>query len=268
MRHWMLLPALLLGLALGEAVAQSSPMGDSVLTVGLLLIQPTRLPQSLEKFEGEAVFLPVAYGTGFVVSEDGYVVTALHVIRLAESRRYEIQASSKRMVVCLNMPAQLYECKEVKVIGINEPDDLAVLKIIPLKGAEKLRALQLTSEKPKEGTEVWAAGYPGEKHGTLVVASGTFSNQGMSDDALVKDDPATHDEKLWFARMMVENGASGGPVYLRNGSVIGVIVNRSKEQAVTGFVPAQHVIDLLARTGVTNHPTDDPRKVVAPTPQN
>ena len=115
MRWRWLLPFMLVWLALGDAVSQSPPAGNSVLPVGLMVIQPTRLPQSLQQFEGQPVFLPIAYGTGFVVREDGYVVTALHVVRKAESRLPEIQASGKQVVVCLNTPAGSPECKEVEV---------------------------------------------------------------------------------------------------------------------------------------------------------
>jgi S1-C subfamily serine protease len=249
MCRWYLLPLLVLGLALGDLVAQSPPVANSVLPVGLLVIQPTHLPQSLEQFEGQVVLLPIAYGTGFVVREDGYVVTALHVIRKAESRLSEIQASGKQIVVCVNLPGALEDCKEVEVVATDDRNDLAVLKIKRLKGAETLPALPLTSEKPTENTEVWAAGYPERERGRLVVASGRFASRGLSEDALIKDDLRTDDGKLWFAKMTPENGASGGPVFLRNGSVIGVVVNRSDPPAMAGFVPAQHVIDLLAAAG-------------------
>jgi S1-C subfamily serine protease len=217
----------------------------------------------LQQFEGQSVFLPIAYGTGFVVREDGYVVTALHVVRKAETRLSEIQASGKQVVVCLNRPASSYECKEVEVVGTDERNDLALLKIKRPKGAETLRALPLTQETPTPDTEVWAAGYPERDARKLVVAPGKFSSRDVSDDASAKGHPATRTERLWFAEMTVENGESGGPVYLRNGSVIGVMVTRSDTRAIAGFVPAQHVMDLLARSGVTNQSADNSREATA-----
>ncbi|MBZ5600652.1 MAG: serine protease [Acidobacteriia bacterium] len=231
--------------------------------VGLLVIQPTRLPQSLQQFEGQSVFLPIAYGTGFVVREDGYVVTALHVVRKAETRLPEIQASGKQVVVCLNTPAGSPECKEVEVVGTDERNDLALLKIKRPKGAENLRALPLTPETPTPDTEVWAAGYPERDAGRLVVASGKFAGGNLPNETLAANDVSNHDRSLWLAEMMVENGESGGPVYLRNGSVIGVMVTRSDTQAIAGIVPAQHVIDLLVRSGVTNRSADNSRNATA-----
>jgi S1-C subfamily serine protease len=252
-------------MALGTAVAQAPPAGNSILPVGLMVIQPTRLPQSLQQFEGQSVFLPIAYGTGFVVSEDGYVVTALHVVRKAESRLYEIQASGKQVVVCLNATAGSYECKEVEVVGTDERNDLAVLKIKRPKDFQNLRALPLTTEKPTHDTDVWAAGYPEHQVGRLAVASGKFASWDIPDNRFTSNDATSRDRRLWFAQMTVENGESGGPVYLRNGSVIGVMVTRSDTQAITGFVPAQHVIDLLARSGVTSRSADNsPRATTGP----
>jgi S1-C subfamily serine protease len=245
MRSRNLLPLLVLSLAIGEAFAQSPRIVDSVLLVGTLIVEPTRLPESLQEFSGRVVFLPVAFGSGFVVRKDGYVVTALHVIRRAESRLGEIRASFKWLVVCTTSAAGLYHCKEAIVVGVDDLNDLAVLKITRLKG-DTLPALPLTSKKPAQGTEVWAAGYPG---GTLSVAAGTFSDVSNTP----ADNTATRSDGLWFAAMTIEKGTSGGPIYMRDGSVIGVMVARSDSQAVAGFVPAQHVIDLLARSGVALH---------------
>lgn len=262
MRWRRLLPFLFVWFALGNAVSQSPPAGDSVLPVGLMVIQPTRLPQSLQQFEGQSVFLPIAYGTGFVVREDGYVVTALHVVRKAESRLSEIRASGKQVVVCLNTPGS-YECKEVEVIGTDDRNDLALLKIKRPKGAAPLRALSLTAETPTKDTEVWAAGYPERDARKLAVASGKFAGGNLPNDTLAENGVTSHDRSLWLAEMMIENGESGGPVYLRNGSVIGVMVTRSDTQAIAGFVPAQHVIDLLSRSGVTNRSADHLRNAAA-----
>jgi S1-C subfamily serine protease len=228
-----------------------------------LVIQPTRLPQSLQQFEGQSIFLPIAYGTGFVVRDDGYMVTALHVVRKAESRLPEIQASGKQVVACLNAPAGAYECEEVEVVGTDDRNDLAVLKIKRPMGPESLRALSLASEKPTVDAELWAAGYPERNARKLAVASGKFFSGDVPGDASAKVDPTTPAGKLWFAEMKVENGESGGPVYLRNGSVIGVMVTRSDTHAIAGFVPAQHVIDLLARSGVTEPSVNNPPKTTA-----
>jgi serine protease Do len=230
------------------------------------VIQPTTLPQSLERFEGQDVFLPIAYGTGFVVSDAGYVVTALHVVRSAESRLPNIQSAGKQMVVCLGASPEPLDCKEVKIVGTDERNDLALLKIKRPNPAEMLHAMHLGSERPALGTEVWAAGYPARTGGRLVVALGTFSNGDLPDDGVAEDEPAAPARKMWLADMAVEDGTSGGPVYLHDGSVIGVVVTRSEAHTVAGFVPAQFVIDLLVRNGVANPAANNSPRTVPPGP--
>ena len=238
-----LLPAILLGLTWGEATAQSTLADNSVVPVGLLVIQPTRLPPSLERFEGQDVFLPIAFGTGFVVSETGYVVTALHVINRAKAILPTIQSSAKEMVVCLGVSPEPLDCEEVMIAASDESNDLALLKIKKARLAEALRPVHLSAERPLRGTEVWAAGYSERTAGRLVVATGTFSQEDEPADS-----PAS---RMWLANLVVENGDSGSPVYLHDGSVIGMVVTRSDSHTVTGFVPAQQVINLLVRNGVT-----------------
>jgi len=266
MRRWTVILLLLSvwGLIPGDAFPQSTPVGNSVVSVGLLVIQPTSLPEPLDRFDGQNVFLPIAFGTGFVVSEDGYVVTARHVISRAERRLPNIQSAGKQMVVCLGASPEPVDCKEVKIVGTDDRNDLALLKIKRPKRAELPRALHLGSERPARGTEVWSAGYPARTGGRLVVAPGTFSSSDRSDDSVVESESAAPTLRMWLADMAVEDGASGGPVYLQDGSVIGVVVTRSVAHTVTGFVPAQRVIDLLVRNGVANLPTRDSRKAIQP----
>jgi S1-C subfamily serine protease len=220
-----------------------------------MAVQPTRLPQSLQQFEGRAEFLPIAYGTGFVVREGGYVVTALHVVRKADARKLDIQASAKQVVVCLNAAAGAYECKEVEVVATDDRNDLAILKIKRPSDADTLLPLALTAEEPAHNADVWGAGYPDDSAGKLIVNSGKFSGGDVAKDAAAR--------RLWLAEIQVENGESGGPVLRRDGAVIGVMVTRSDSRAITGIVPAQQVIDLLARSGVTSSPLRDSRNATA-----
>jgi S1-C subfamily serine protease len=249
MRCWeTLLATIILGLTWGTAIAQSTLTADSVVSVGLLVIQPTHLPPSLERFEGQDVFLPIAFGTGFVVSETGYVVTALHVIKRARAILPSIQSSAKEMVVCLGVSPEALDCEEVMIAARDESNDLALLKIKKARLTEALRPVHLSAERPVRGTEIWAAGYSERTGGRLVVATGTFFQEDEPADPVESAAPAS---RMWLANLVVESGDSGSPVYLHDGSVIGVVVTRSDSHAVTGFVPAQHVIDLLVRNGVT-----------------
>jgi len=236
-------------LAVGEGAAQFYPAENSILHVGILVVQPSHLPPGMEKYRG-ITFLPMAFGSGFVVSREGHIVTTLHVIKRAEKLGSEIPVGGKKLIVCANRPARLYECDEARIIALDEGHQLALLKMKSIRRAQSLSAVRLSPSKPMEGTQIWAAGYPGNKGGQLTMTAGTFLGAGQSDTALAPSGFPLSGERFWFAEMTVENGASGGPVYLQDGSVIGVVVNRSATHAIAGFVPAQHVIALMARCGV------------------
>jgi S1-C subfamily serine protease len=238
-----LFDVLIVSLALCRAAGQPPTSEGSVLLVGIYIVQPTRLPVSFDNFGTQTVFLPVAYGTGFVVREDGYVVTARHVITRAESRLGEIHAAFKWMAVCSEGLNGSYDCKRVNVVATDDRTDLAVLKIMQPK-AKSLPTLQLTSQQPSPGTEVWVAGY---SRGRLSVRSGRFLGASGFPAEIAPEVRL----RLWLVALTVTNGTSGGPIYLRDGSVIGVVVARSDKGPVAGFVPARHVTDLLARCGIT-----------------
>lgn len=251
MGYFKLLVVLICSAALSQAIAQFCPVRDSIVHVGLLVVQPTRLPPSLEKYQGIS-FLPIAFGTGFIVSEDGHVVTTLHVIRRAEKLGTEIPVAGKKLVICANRPAELYDCDEVRIIAIDQDHELALLKMKSVPPTARLSVVRLSPTKPMEGDQIWAAGYPGEKRGQLTVTTGTFLGAGQSDAALVTSSSPMPGERFWFAEMTVENGTSGGPVYLQDGSVVGLVVNRSATRAIAGFVPAQYVIGLMVGSGIQN----------------
>lgn len=245
-KHLLALLVLVVTLSEAVAVAQSCPGENSVVRVGMLVVQPSQLPPRLERYRG-VPFLPIAFGTGFVVSEGGQVVTTLHVIRRAEKLGSEIPVAGKKLVVCVNRPTELYECHEVGIIAVDQAHDLALLKMKNVRPTASLSAVRLSPKKPVEGTQIWAAGYPGDTRGAqLAVTTGTFLGAGYSYAARAPSTASMPGSGFWFGEMSVEGGASGAPVYLKDGSVIGVLVNRSTTHAIAGFVPAQHVIALLA----------------------
>jgi serine protease Do len=241
-------------LTVSEGAAQFYPAENSIVHIGILVVQASYLPPGLEKYRG-ITFLPMAFGSGFVVSREGHIVTTLHVIKRAEELGSEILVGGKKLVVCANRPARLYECDEARIIALDEDHQLALLKMKSMRHAESLSAVRLSPSKPMEGTQVWAAGYPRNKGGQLTIAVGMFLGAGQSDTALAPSSSPTSGERFWFAQMTVENGASGGPVYLQDGSVIGVVVYRSATHPIVGFVPAQHIIALMTRSGIKHGTT-------------
>ncbi len=134
-------------------------------------------------------------GSGFFVSEDGYIVTNNHVI----------EDGSKFTVV-------LSDGKEhdAELIGTDPRTDLAVLKI---DTDDKLTYVEFGKKRPRTGDWVVAVGNPFGLGGT--VTAGIVSAHGRDIGSSRYDDFIQIDAA-------VNKGNSGGPSFNLNGEVIGV----------------------------------------------
>ena len=135
-------------------------------------------------------------GSGFIISEDGYVVTNNHVIQGADEITV-ILSDDKRL--------------KAKLIGRDPKTDLAVLKVeseVPLKAVKFGN-----SDKSRVGDWVVAIGNPFGLGGTvtagIISARGRDINSGPYDDFLQTD-------------ASINRGNSGGPMFNIDGEVIGV----------------------------------------------
>ncbi|HIO92552.1 MAG TPA: Do family serine endopeptidase [Leucothrix mucor] len=136
-----------------------------------------------------------AYGSGFILSADGYVVTNAHVIKDADS--IKVTLSDKREL-------------SAKLIGADEGSDIALLKI----EATGLPALELgDSSSLKVGQWVYAIGAP---FGLDYTAT-----QGIV-SALSRHLPDGNYVPFIQTDVAVNPGNSGGPLFDLNGKVVGV----------------------------------------------
>jgi serine protease Do len=158
-----------------------------------------------------------AEGSGFFVTEDGYIVTNNHVVKNAT--QVTVVTSDGR-----SQPA--------KVVGTDPQTDLAVLKVDG-KGYPFVR---FASQPPRVGDWVVAMGNPfglGETATAgIVSAHGRDIGEGPYDNFLQIDAP-------------VNRGNSGGPTFNVNGEVVGVntaIYSPSGGSVGIGFaIPADTV---------------------------
>lgn len=174
---------------------------------------------------------PVAQGSGFFISEDGYVVTNNHVV--ADGDAYS---------VVLDDGTEL----DAKLIGTDPRTDLAVLKIDDAK--RKFTYVKLGDDnKIRVGDWVLAVGNPFGLGGT--VTSGIVSARGRDIGAGAYDDFIQIDAA-------VNKGNSGGPAFDLSGEVIGIntaIFSPSGGSVGIAFaIPAstaKQVVDQLIKTG-------------------
>ena len=170
-----------------------------------------------------------ALGSGFIISQDGYVLTNNHVVEGAE-----------KVTVKLTDGREFH----AQVIGTDKTSDVAVLKI----DASNLPTVKIGDPaNSKVGEWVVAIGSPYGFDST--VTSGIISAKArqFSDDSPI---PFIQTD------VPVNPGNSGGPLFNLNGEVIGInsmIYSRTGGfQGLSFAIPidaAMHVKDQLVRTG-------------------
>jgi S1-C subfamily serine protease len=145
-------------------------------------------------------------GSGFVIDEEGHIVTNYHVIEGAED--LEVSFSNGLRV-------------RAEIVGTDTDSDLAILKVDVSPG--ELHPIPLgDSSALKVGQTVVAIGNPFRLSGTMTV--GIVSGQGRTLDSL----RTSPDGRNFSAGDLIQTdaainpGNSGGPLLNLNGEVIGV----------------------------------------------
>ena len=162
-------------------------------------------------------------GSGFIISEDGFLVTNNHVIK--DASEVSVKFSDGREF-------------DAKVIGTDPKTDLALLKI---ESTAKFTPIKFAADKPRVGDWVVAVGNPFGLGGTvttgIISASGRDIGAGPYDDFLQIDAP-------------INRGNSGGPAFNLKGEVIGVntaIFSPSGGSVGIGFaIPASTAEAIIA----------------------
>ncbi|MFV0293876.1 MAG: DegQ family serine endoprotease [Paracoccus sp. (in: a-proteobacteria)] len=158
-----------------------------------------------------------ALGSGFVISEDGYIVTNNHVIEGADKIEIEFKDGARR---------------SARVIGTDKQTDIALLKVdadgLPYVGFGD-------SDSARVGDWVLALGNPlgqGFSASTGIVSARGRSLSGAYDDFIQTD-------------ASINRGNSGGPLFSMDGEVIGVntaILSPNGGSIGIGFSMASNVV--------------------------
>ncbi len=162
----------------------------------------------------------ISSGTGCIISDDGVILTSLHVINKAKD--IEVVTSSGKTY-------------KAKVIGVlKNKNDLALIKINP---KEPLKTVKLgNSESIKVGQVVLAIGNPFGFRGTLttgIISRIDYQRKKIQTDAAINP------------------GCSGGPLVNLEGEVIGInqsIYNPDNNRSNIGIgfaVPSNYAKDFI-----------------------
>lgn len=161
-------------------------------------------------------------GSGFFISEDGYLVTNNHVI----------DGAGTVQIILANG-----DVLDAEVLGTDSRTDLALLKV----DGDDFTYVRLAAEQPRIGERVLAIGNPFGLGGS--VTSGIVSQQGRDIQ------PGPYDEFLQIDAA-INRGNSGGPTFNMRGEVVGVntaIFSPSGGNVGIAFaVPSTIVQDVVA----------------------
>ncbi len=168
---------------------------------------------------------PTAQGSGFFISEDGYVVTNNHVV-----------SDGQAFTVVMNDGTEL----DAKLVGKDSRTDLAVLKVDA--SSRKFTYVSFADDsKVRVGDWVVAVGNPFGLGGT--VTAGIISARGRDIGSGPYDDYIQVDAA-------VNRGNSGGPTFDLNGQVVGIntaIFSPSGGNVGIAFaIPASTAKDVIA----------------------
>ena len=147
-------------------------------------------------------------GSGFFVSNDGYLATNYHVIEDAK----EIEVSYNNGTEILSYSAE--------IIQSDPTNDLAILKINDSEFKKSLKIpYNLKTRSADVGSEVFALGYP-------MALSGMGEDIKFTDGKISSKTGFNGDIRLYQTTTPIQPGNSGGPLFDYDGNLIGI--NSSK----------------------------------------
>lgn len=160
-------------------------------------------------------------GTGFAISEDGYILTNAHVVDDALS-------------VTIVFPNDtLYKAD---IISSDAGVDLALLKV---NASKPLPSLTLAKESPPNGEEIYVIGNP--------LYFTNIANKGVIHEEIMLDD---WQQPVRLLQAPIYKGNSGSPVLQQDGQVIGAVFATTKYEPygrVGLFIPIEVVHQFLAK---------------------
>ena len=165
------------------------------------------------------------YGTGFIINEDGYIVTNYHVV----------EDSSKVSVTLYDESVYTAE-----VIGYEESNDIAVIKITPESEIESL--VYGVSSDLQVGDDVYVIGNPlGDLTFTLTTGVVSALNRLI-------DTGSDYNINMFQTDAAINSGNSGGPVFDKHGFVVGIASAKYASSSIEGLgfcVPIDDVRSMI-----------------------
>jgi serine protease Do len=192
---------------------------------------------------GEAVVqvrTPGGLGSGFIIKEDGYLITNFHVIENETQISVEVYHQNDGQL-------ERKSYKQVKIVAINKFADLALLKVEEKDAPKFARALLGDADALAVGERVFAIGSPLGLERTVtegIVSTKTRPMQG---------------ELYLQTTAQINPGNSGGPLFNLRGEVVGVTNMKITFGEGLGFaIPVEAVKNFLNHRDAFAYDNDNP----------
>ena len=193
----------------------------------LAVAKPSNIVTNAEDATNASVIIKrkdKGHGSGFVISNDGYIITNFHVIA------DEFNNKTAEIKAILSNGDEV----SVKVVRYNKMRDIALLKVE--NTFEK--AFFLSSEKTfKKLMDVYAVGTPKSLELGQSVSVGILSNERKRNN-----------NNLLQLNMSINSGNSGGPLFDKMGVLHGIVTSKLVGQSTEGVafaIPSYLVQDYL-----------------------
>ncbi len=188
-----------------------------------------RVRSSVVRIDGQAPSCSRALeGSGFV-SSAGRVVTNAHVVAGTSSVQVTVDGAKKY---------------SAQVVYFDAQTDVAVLNVPGLQA----KPLRIVFGGAKPGDPGFVLGYPGG--GPLTLSSSRVrSEQTLEGRNIYRDAQVRRD--VYLLRGQVRPGNSGGPVFDRDGNVVGVIFGVAVDDADTAFALTAKQVEPALKAGAT-----------------
>lgn len=192
---------LLSSLLASSAVVEAIPLSKIFQRVNPAVVEVLTSQHDYSRVRpGEKVY-GIGLGSGVVISKDGLVVTAAHVVQVADFVSVRFLNGRKVSAKILNSVVQA----DVALLQLeNIPDDLVVAKLG-------------NSDKVSTGDEVFVVGAPYGMNHTLTV--GHISSRRRPKDFSGQMVPI----EFLQTDASINKGNSGGPLFSMDGKVIGIV---------------------------------------------
>ncbi|MDA9771144.1 serine protease [Emcibacteraceae bacterium] len=156
------------------------------------------------------------HGSGFVISENGFILTNQHVV-----------GNSDRVIVSFLNGIEI----EGEVVRSAEVRDVALVKV-PLA---RSKAIPVKLDEPDIGDNIYAIGAPLDTDLSGTVSQGIISSFRMIDDLEFIQSDAT-----------IYGGNSGGPMVDENGNVVAIsVMGRTDVETINYFIPKKFALKAL-----------------------